>query len=322
MKSIMKPVGLVILWSVLVLFGGKPAFAQGNHQASPPGLAQSQDAVAQESYVLEVVVKAPWGEKNLYQDAGGEESKPGEFGHYSSVETELAPTHFTVAPNGDIYISDPLNKRIQKFGPNGQFISIIPLIGGEMCVDQDNNIYLFTAQSAIPKDKWFINKYDQSGNLLQSYPVQMEGREMWSIHCDNSGRVFMQFFQDVKEGDNYTALFGFCQVGASARVFSPEEQKSSFREGSLGYNSVSAGNKLYFKAGRLVTLSGDTTRTFKPIQGWFFGCDENLNIYTLRTPDEPRKYILREYDRKGELMGLWNLSPPRIRCHRKTHIFR
>lgn len=299
---------LVVLVGILLFIRANVLFTQEKHEIIPPGLTEPQDTIAQENYVPEVVVQAPWGEKNLEFDK--EESKPGEFGYYVSEETQLAPTHFTVAPNGDIYISDPLNKRIQKYSPEGAFISVIPVVGGEMCVDKDNNVYFLTSQSAIPKNKWFINKYDQSGNLLQSYPIEMEGREMVSIHCDNSGRVFMQFFQDVIEGDNYTCLFGFCQVGTGAGALSSEEQKRTFREGSLGYNSVGVEKNVYFDAGRLLSLNGDTVQTFKSIQGWFLGCDESLNVYTLKIPDEPRKYILREYNREGELMGLWNLSYP------------
>jgi hypothetical protein len=68
----------------------------------------------------------------------GEESPPGEFGVYQYVVPESlkeqvdaglpeGPTSFTVAPNGDIYITDPLNKRIQRFDENGNFVSVIPI---------------------------------------------------------------------------------------------------------------------------------------------------------------------------------------------------
>jgi sugar lactone lactonase YvrE len=86
---------------------------------------KAKEQVQQETYVSKVVIQAPWGAKNLVYDK--EESKPGEFGFHSSEEATIAPNTFTIAPNGDIYIVDPLNKRIQRFNKDGQFISVIPI---------------------------------------------------------------------------------------------------------------------------------------------------------------------------------------------------
>lgn len=322
MKGFIKVVGLVILCVLLTLFITQHLFTQEKQKVNPHRLTESKDTIAQDTYVSEVIVQAQWGEKNLYKYAGGEESKPGEFGYYTSEETEIAPVHFTVAPNGEIYISDPLNKRIQKFSPEGVFISVIPIMGGEMCVDKDNNIYFLTSHWGENKKEWFINKYDQNGSLLQSYPIEMERRQMWSIHCNNSGGVFMQFYQ-FRIAEKDTILFGFCQVGSSADAFSLEEQKRTFREGSLGYNSVSVERNIYYKGGRLLSFSGDTVETFKSIQGEFLGCDDSLNAYTLKTiEDKPRDYILLKYDQEGRLVGSWNLSnsPPYVVTERPEYL--
>ena len=45
---------------------------------------------------------------------GGEKgTKPGEF---------LFPTYVTVDPQGDVYVTDTLNSRVQKFGPDGKYL--------------------------------------------------------------------------------------------------------------------------------------------------------------------------------------------------------
>lgn len=90
---------------------------------------RTQNPLEKQTYVSEVVLRAPWAEKNLVYD--GEESPPGEFGLHSIVFPDSlrgklpdpplpqGPTAFTIAPNGDIYITDPLNKLIQRFSAGG-----------------------------------------------------------------------------------------------------------------------------------------------------------------------------------------------------------
>jgi len=290
----------VLLYVLLLSAQERRTFAQS---------LQSDEAGAQETYVSEVVIEAPWAEKNLYQYAGGEESPPGEFGHYVSLETELGPNSFTVAPNGDIYINDPLNKRIQRFGPNGEFISLIPVMGGFMCVDRDNNIY--TTRASRPH--WFIDKYDQAGNLLERYPIEMKGKRIVNVYCDNAGSVFASFHADHMEIDKGSRIIldtswgGICQVGSPAGALSQHEQKSSIRrEGFLGSNSTAL-SKGYFAGGPgklcLISFGGDTVKTFRSIEGSFFGCDEDLNIYTTRYDSGDRLTRVKKYDRNGRLVS-------------------
>lgn len=316
--------GLVVLGLLLV---GYALLATGQERAESSESAQSEDPPAQETYVSEVIIQAPWGEKNLYKYAGGEESPPGEFGHYVSEETELGPNSFTVAPDGDIYINDPLNKRVQRFGPNGEFISVIPIMGGFMCMDKDNNIY--TTRASRPH--WFIDKYDQAGNVLKSYPIDIyskrssdggvESRGLGGIYCDNSGNVFIAFRYDFRKLDRGARTFidsgwgALCQVGNAGRAFSLEEQKSyEIREGFLGANS-SALDKGYFAGGlarlHLIGFEGDTIRTFNSAQGSFIGQDKEGSIYTQQPNlhiygDEDRETkapLVRKYNVRGELIA-------------------
>ena len=301
-----------LLYVVLTLSQGRRTFAQP---------VQSEEPTAQETYVSQVIIQAPWAEKNLYRYAGGEESPPGEFGHYVTEETELGPNSFAVAPNGEIYINDPLNKRIQRFGPNGEFISVVPINGGFICVDRDNNIY--TTRASRPH--WFIDKYDQAGNLLKSYPIDVEDRTLYDIYCDNSGRVFTEFLFSRTEMDEArrtladTTWHGVCQVGDGERVFSLEEQKSlARRDLYLGSNSIALekgwflvpDRGLVWGHGNLywVDVSGDTVQVLRSLRGELLGCDEETNIYTKQYDFENRVRIIRKYNQQGKLVSLFQCT--------------
>jgi hypothetical protein len=294
---------------------------------------QSLEPPPQETYVSEVIIQAPWGEQSLYDStygwyAGKEESKPGEFGYYASEETELSPNSFSVAPNGDIYINDILNKRVQRFSPGGALISVIPINAGLICVDNENNIY--TTRAGRPL--WYIDKYDQSGNLLKSYPIDIyskrkisddwiESRGLGGLYCDNSGNVFIAFRYDFMKLDRAAKAFldsswgGLCQVGAAASAFSLEEQKNyTIREGFLGANSSALAQGYFIGVGgrlHLVSFQGDTIRTYHSIRGSFMGCDEEGNVYTQESNlhvygNEDRETLaplVRKYNTKGELVA-------------------
>ena len=100
------------------------------------------DNIEKQIYVSQVVIDAPWG------------IEPGQFGIYDPLEHGeggpiVGPRTLTVAVNGDIYIYDAQNGRIQTINNSGQLISIIPLSesGDEICTDGAGNVYLYrTAQ--------------------------------------------------------------------------------------------------------------------------------------------------------------------------------
>jgi len=305
---------LILGCSLSALFYVLLALTQGPRTFTQP--VQSEEPTAQETYISEVVIQAPWGERNLWYDK--QESGPGEFGmHITGEGPPVTPSGFAVAPNGDIYINDPLNKRIQRYGPNGEFISAIPIMGGFICVDEDNDIY--TTRASRPH--WFIEKYDQTGNLLTSYPIEIERRGLYGIHCDKAGRLFMEFYYHYMKPDNEgrpisdSSWHGICQVGDAERVFSLEEQQDLIRKDAyLGSNSAGLDSSLLLVPSHglvwgygnlcLVNLTGDTVRVLKGIRGAPFGCDENLNIYTEQYDLENHITIVRKYRKNGEFVSM------------------
>jgi hypothetical protein len=281
---------------------------------------RTQSPPEKQTYVSEVVLRAPWAEKNLVYD--GEESPPGEFGVYQatvpdSLKDQLdaglpeGPTSFAISPVGDIYITDPLNRRIQRFSPGGQFVSLIPDIDvdtykwGVICIDASASVYLLCREY---DDRESVKKYGETGALLATYPLfedsQRSGRAGVALHCDASGRLFFE-----------SSPFSF-QIGTPGEIFSEAQQKSTLMKGVLGANNLTE-TKLYYK--NLTTrefvqydYSGNVLERFpREIGGRFVGADNRGSIYTKSfTYDDEYNVtsFIFKYDPKGRLLSTieWN----------------
>jgi hypothetical protein len=268
MKNPIRVLDIVILCGLLFFLGTQVLFTQ-EKQDIKPQLLKPQDTTTQETYVSKVLISAPWAKKNLVYN--GEESPPGEFGihEYSfsdSLENQIdaplpeGPTSFTVAPNDDIYISDPLNYRIQRFSPTGQYISVIPGIKIErykwnlICVDTNHNVYLLCWEY---KGHQIVYKYDQYGRVINTYPFFQEkgrGRGAGSrFYCDKSGGLFFETYKRIKENDYALAVF---QIGTDEQVFTPEQQKSTEIITTQGNNKPSKIKNQAWEAAKSKNLWG------------------------------------------------------------------
>ncbi|MDH4223663.1 MAG: hypothetical protein OEV55_09020 [candidate division Zixibacteria bacterium] len=216
----------------------------------------------QSSYVPTVVITAPWGEKNFRMDK--ESSKPGEFGFYLDESgLEHGPTAFTVAPNGDIYIADNINKRVQRFSSSGSFIEVIPNAWGSLpaglTVDQEGNIYSPNTYTGNPK----VHKFDQNGNEIKVYPI-IKDEEMgtdrpynWSafgISCDDSGRVFIQY---SKRGGSSRSF----QIGTKELEFSSAQQKATLKDANFGFTANVPNLNKFFSETNLLGVDRDAVYT-------------------------------------------------------------
>ncbi|MBI5574257.1 MAG: YARHG domain-containing protein [Elusimicrobia bacterium] len=65
-----------------------------------------------EQYIPQVIIKSKWGKG------------PCEFGVY---EGDVEPTEFVCDDNGNIYVLDKYNNRIQKFDTNGKYLEMYPV---------------------------------------------------------------------------------------------------------------------------------------------------------------------------------------------------
>jgi hypothetical protein len=347
MKNLIKIGGIVVLFGLLAFFGAQLLFTQEVKQIKPIRPSKPQDTIPKDTYVSKVIISAPWGEKNLYKYAGGEESPPGEFGYYVSEETELGPNAFTVAPNGDIYITDPLNKRIQKFSSEGGFLSAIPCTQMEhLCVDAQGNIYTGRFDhTAYP----VVYKYNQSGNLRATYQLGLKQESgphtppqyVWDgsgeLYCDNKGRLFITYqkFYDkpLFPGDTLSSKAGFLmQIGTSSMPLSFEQQKRTIKVGGFpGANTCALDRDQFFRShsGKfyLVDFNEDTVKviTIPNLKG-FIGFDGNLNAYTHDYDFEKKINVVRKYNPDGILISTIQYYPnhfvsPGVDCQGNLYVF-
>ncbi|MGB2805145.1 MAG: hypothetical protein WBD64_09660 [Candidatus Zixiibacteriota bacterium] len=221
MKSLIKVLGGMVLCALFIFLGAqllfvpsKVGFTQEANQIRPIRPSKSQDTIPQETYVSEVMLRAPWAEKNLVDD--GEESPPGEFGirvysvpeslkEFGDVPPPEGPTSFTVAPNGDIYITDPFNKRIQKFDENGNFVSVIPIPPLEksehLHIQELPELSDSAKEEMLRRAGKLPKTHDQNHkepNDVQVGPKTINGYQyVWSLICvDRSNNVYLLWWGD------------------------------------------------------------------------------------------------------------------------------
>jgi hypothetical protein len=213
MKSSTKIGGLEVLCGLLIFFGAQLLFTQETKPIRPTRPGRTQDTTvrissdpltAQETYVSKVILSAPWGKTNLEDDE--EESPFGEFGirvyevpeslkQFADVPRPEGPSAFTVASNGDIYIPDPLNKRIQRFDANGNFVAVIPIPLLE------KGKYLHIQELPEVSDSARVESLRRAGKLPKDGKVPPKTpngyQYVWSLICaDRSNNIYLLWWGD------------------------------------------------------------------------------------------------------------------------------
>lgn len=144
------------------------------------------------------------------------------FGKLGDKEGELHfPTNITVGPDGDIYVSDFMNFRIQRFSPDGRFVRSYGSIGDSpsrfarpkgVAVDREGRIYV--VDSAFEN----VQVFDKDGRLLLFFGgpgVDRESINMPSVVLVDYGNVALfQKYADPKFKLEYIVLVA-SQFGAS-----------------------------------------------------------------------------------------------------------
>ena len=240
MRNLIKIGGVLVVFGVLLFFGAHLLFAQEAtpiRPTRPPQLSQktrtqdttlraaSDSLTAQETYVSEVILRAPWATRSLVY--GGEESPPGKFGLNvyeipDSLKEELpapplpeGPTSFTVAPNGDIYITDPLNERIQRFDQNGNFVSVIPI------PPLEKSKYLHIQDIPEVSDSARLESLRRAGKLPKDGEVPPKPKTTnwyqwyWKAICvDQDNNVYLLW-----DGPNKTCVHKYDQAGKLLKTY-------------------------------------------------------------------------------------------------------
>jgi len=106
------------------------------------------------------------------------------------------PDQIALGPHGNVYVTDPLNSRIQKFDPNGTFLAAIGSHGDQpgqfsqgpygLAVDTQGNIYASDLAGSI-------QKFDSSGHVLSKWRVGGQSR---LVEVDAEGNIYIKNFPE------------------------------------------------------------------------------------------------------------------------------
>jgi hypothetical protein len=263
----------------------------------------------QQIYISKVIINAPWGQK------------PGEFGvddPYArnpkaiGLGPVMGPSTFTVAPNGDIYIVDMFNYRVQRFTQDGAFVSTFSLLesrsaGGEdISVDANGNIYLLYLGPAV------VRKFDSNGNLLKIIFMfnhedkDAEGMSCGGgsthLYCDNFGRLFLSYY---KWNERTQTIF---QFGTTTTEFSQDQQKATLRKGSASMSGIVLNKDQIFQYidGKMFTVDNSN----KAITGYnfsgtysFLDVDGSGNAYMTYYNRDTDMYSVRKQTPDGKIIS-------------------
>lgn len=99
------------------------------------------------------------------------------------------PSGVAVDSNGNVYVSDRENNRVQKFSNSGAYITQWPTKSKTVAVDSSGNVYLANNESGT------IEKYSGTGTLLQS--IAGEGDfTTYSIATDSDDNLYAVNYED------------------------------------------------------------------------------------------------------------------------------
>ena len=168
-------------------------------------LSWSGVAQALETYRSQEVLFAPWG------------SEPGRLGLLEQAEG-VGPQSLCAAEDGNIYILDLVNRRVQIFSPEGEHIrqTACGILAHDLRLGPGGEMYLLAPYHGL------VEKYDAAGSLLTSWPISPD---IWLI---DGLRIF---------GDRIvlrTALQTEYTVAREGRALEPKQQLGEVRSGLGG----------------------------------------------------------------------------------------
>ncbi|MBM4135639.1 MAG: hypothetical protein FJ241_02285 [Nitrospira sp.] len=224
-----------------------------------------------------------------------------EVGLLSMKDLRRGPESFSNDAEGNLYICDTVNRRIQIFSPDGTHLYEIPLKEGmeanDIAIDKSGHIYIYDIQGKL-------YQYDKKGNFLTMIDVDSERwRSRRHIHIVGNDIY-------IRSGDQEDILIG--RIVEGLLVAPKGEELSLPQKGIYGFS----GNRYLVNLTRwerggieIINTRGDIVKSIElPMKGIvsisFLQEDKKGNFYiqTERTDNENLFLEVQKFDSDGNYL--------------------
>ncbi len=207
----------------------------------------------------------------------------------------IGPKSFAVDDEGNIYICDSVNNRVQIFSRDGRYISTIPLKKGifaeDIAVDKQGFIYIYDGMAGE------LYQYNKNGSVIDKMAVNERRWEArGEMHIRNN-----KIYVDASDQTNVLREFLIAEIiDSSLTVPRDEELKKPIDKG-YGETGKRYKFKNFIKGENVeVEIIDRDSASFKtvsfPLEGIdsieFFGEDKNQNFYIKTNSDVDGKLIM------------------------------
>lgn len=155
--------------------------SSGSHHIVWDGNGEDGLPVSEGVYRANISVSTGSGDTyNLIGRWGGKGPNPGQFDY---------PSDIAVDSDGNVYVAEYNNKRVQKFGSNGTSITTWEVSGNPhgIAVDLNGNVYV------ADKSSRKVHKFDSDGTLIISWEVSGSPH---GIAVDLNGNVYVPYLME------------------------------------------------------------------------------------------------------------------------------
>lgn len=255
-------------------------------------VALAASGYAGETCTSQTLLSAPWG------------SGPGQFGLIREAEG-VGPQSLSLDSDGNIYIVDLVNRRVQVFTPRGAFLreTACGILAHDICLDQEGALYLLAPYHGL------VEKFDPGGQLLDRWPVSPE---IWLIDGMRiaNGQVFLR-----------TAMQTEYSITGAKGALAPEAQLSSLQQGFGGvdparryqtqWKGEHRGSLSYLNENGQQVLDVDVAT--REILGSlvFLGTDGEGNVYLraeILEPEDSGRQNIYKFDPQGSMLAEFTIS--------------
>ncbi len=262
----------------------------------------SKDPKSKKEYVLKEVItvsdafgskisKAKMITKEIAYGKG-----KGEIGAVDEGEGALiGPKSFAVDDEGNIYILDTVNNRIQIFSLSGDYLSNIPLKKGifaeDIAVDKQGLIYIYDGMIGE------LYQYDKNGNVINKILVdekRWQGRG--EMHIRNN-----KIYVDASDQTNMLREFLVAEIIDSSLIVQRDEELKKPLDKGYGESGKRYKFKNFIKGENVEVEIMDRDSTSSKTVSFslegidsieFFGEDQNQNFYIKTNSEEDGKLIM------------------------------